>query len=252
MSFPSDFVWGAAAASHQIEGAWDQAGKGLSVWDIFSRQPGKVWEGHTGNLACDHYHRSAQDVALMQDIGLQAYRLSISWPRVLPEGTGMVNQAGLDFYDQLVDELLAAKIDPWITLFHWDFPYQLFLRGGWLNPDSPKWFAEYTRLIVDRLSDRVSHWITLNEAQCFIGMGHSSGEHAPGLKLGLTETLLAGHHSLMAHGLAVEVIRTRARTSPLIGWAPVMSGFPSARRGVTAAVCVAGAAGCVGSVQSGG
>src|ERR1700692_2627003 len=135
MGFPSDFIWGAAAASYQIEGAWDEAGKGLSVWDMLTRQPGKVWEGHTGNIACDHYHRYPQDVGLMKELGLKAYRLSISWPRVLPDGVGPINQAGLDFYDKLIDELLRSKIDPWVTLFHWDFPYQLLLRGGWLNSD---------------------------------------------------------------------------------------------------------------------
>jgi beta-glucosidase len=225
MSFPPDFVWGAAAASYQVEGAWNEDGKGLSVWDMMAREAGRISEGHTGNVACDHYHRYRQDVGLMKDMGLKAYRLSISWPRVLPAGVGAANREGLDFYDKLVDELLRAKIEPWVTLFHWDFPYALFLRGGWLNADSPKWFAEYTKLVIDRISDRVAHWITLNEPQCFIGMGHLSGEHAPGLKLGLTEALLAGHHSLLAHGLAVEVIRTRAKLKPLIGWAPVTHSY---------------------------
>lgn len=221
MSFPKDFTWGAAAASYQVEGGWNEDGKGLSVWDMMVRQPGKIWDGHTGNVACDHYHRHAEDVALMADIGLQAYRLSISWPRVMPEGTGRINQAGFDFYDKLVDELLAKKITPWVTLFHWDYPYDLFLRGGWLNADSPKWFAEYTTAVVDRLSDRVNRWMTLNEPQCFIGMGHLTGEQAPGVKLGMAEVLLAGHHALMAHGMAAQVIRSRAKSKPQIGWAPI-------------------------------
>jgi len=225
MSFSKDFVWGAAAASYQIEGAWDADGKGLSVWDMFTRQPGKIWEGDTGNIACDHYHRYRDDVAMMSDLGLKAYRLSITWSRVLPDGNVTVNKAGLDFYDQLVDELLTHNIDPWVTLFHWDYPYGLFLRGGWLNPESPQWFADYTRLIVDRLSDRVTHWITLNEPQCFIGMGHLTGEHAPGLMLGMREVLLAGHHSLLAHGRSVEVIRSRAKRPAKIGWAPVGISF---------------------------
>ena len=225
INFPKNFVWGAAAASYQIEGAWNEPGKGPSVWDMFSHQPGKVWEKHSGDVACDHYHRYREDVALMQEIGIGAYRLSVSWPRVLPEGVGPVNQSGLDFYDKLIDELLRRNIEPYLTLFHWDYPYDLFLRGGWLHADSPRWFAEYTRLIVDRLSDRVSRWITLNEPQCFIGLGHLTGEHAPGLKLGMTEALLAGHHCLMAHGLAVQEIRTRAKTKPLIGWAPMVSGY---------------------------
>lgn len=221
MSFRQDFVWGAAAASYQIEGAHEADRKGLSVWDMFTRQPGKIFEGNTGNTACDHYNRHKEDVALMREIGLKAYRLSVSWPRVLPEGTGKINAAGLGFYDRLVDDLLAAGIAPWVTLFHWDYPYELFLRGGWLNPDSPKWFADYTAAVVDRLSDRVTNWMTLNEPQCFIGPGHLSGDHAPGLKLGMTEVLLASHHVLLAHGLATQTIRARAKTTPKVGWAPV-------------------------------
>lgn len=220
-SFPMNFVWGAAAASYQIEGAWDEDGKGLSVWDMLCRQPGRIWEGDTGNVACDHYHRYREDVAMMRELGLQAYRLSVSWPRVLPEGTGRVNEAGLGFYDRLVDELLANNIEPWVTIFHWDYPHELFLRGGWLCPDSPQWFAEYTAVLVDRLSDRVTNWITLNEPQCFIGMGHLTAEHAPGLKFGLEEVLLAAHHSLLAHGLSVQTIRAKAKKAPRVGWAPV-------------------------------
>lgn len=174
-SFPSTFTWGAAAAAYQIEGAWDAEGKAPSVWDMMTEQRGKVWDGHTGRKACDHYHRYKDDVALMKKMGLQAYRLSVCWPRVIPGGTGVASEAGLDFYDRLVDELLAAGIQPWVTLFHWDYPYDLFLRGGWLNPESPNWFADYTEVVVDRLSDRVSHWITLNEPQCFVGMGISRG-----------------------------------------------------------------------------
>jgi len=221
MSFPKNFIWGAAAASYQIEGAWNEDGKGASVWDMMAHQPGKVWENDTGDTACDHYHRYKEDVSLMAGLGLHAYRLSLSWPRILPQGTGAINKAGLDFYDKLIDELLAKKIQPWVTLFHWDFPYDLFLRGGWLNPDSPKWFADYTGVVMDRLSDRVSHWMTLNEPQCFIGLGHLTGEHAPGLKLGMTEILTAAHHALMAHGMSAQVIRAKAKTPPQIGWAPV-------------------------------
>ncbi len=222
-SFPSRFTWGAAAAAYQIEGAWNADGKGPSVWDMLSHQPGRVWEGHTGDVACDHYHRHREDIGLMSGLGLQAYRLSVSWPRVIPAGTGAVNAVGLGFYDRLVDELLVAGVEPWVTLFHWDYPYELFLRGGWLNPDSPKWFADYTAVVIDRLSDRVRHWITLNEPQCFIGLGHLAGEHAPGLKLGMKEVLLAGHHALLAHGLSVQTIRARAKQTPVIGWAPVGS-----------------------------
>ncbi len=221
MSFPTNFTWGAAAASYQVEGAWNEDGKGLSVWDMLVRQPGKIWEGHTGDVACDHYHRYQEDASLMREIGLNAYRLSISWPRVIPEGRGAISGPGLGFYDRLVDELLANGIEPWVTLFHWDYPHELFLRGGWLNPDSPKWFADYVEAVVDRLSDRVAHWITLNEPQCFLHLGHFVGEHAPGLKLGLHEVLLATHHALLAHGLAVQSIRAHAKKKSLVGWAPV-------------------------------
>ncbi len=221
MNFPKDFVWGAATASYQIEGAAYEDGKGLSVWDMMSRHPGKINLGDTGDVACDHYHRYPDDVALMSEIGLQAYRLSISWPRVLPEGVGSVNEKGLDFYSRLVDSLLEKNITPWVTLFHWDFPYSLYCRGGWLNRESADWFADYTAVIVDKLSDRVAHWFTLNEPQCFLGLGHHVGEHAPGMQMGFAEVLLAAHHALLAHGRSVQVIRAHAKKAPLIGAAPV-------------------------------
>ena len=180
MTFPKGFVWGTAAASYQIEGAAQEDGKGLSVWDMFTRKPGAVWNGHTGDVACDHYHRYAEDVELLKAMGIQAYRLSISWPRVLPEGTGAPNAAGLAFYDRLVDALLAAGIEPWVTLFHWDYPLALYYRGGWLNRDSVDWFADYATLVTEKLSDRVTNFMTLNEPQVFIGAGHYEGRHAPG------------------------------------------------------------------------
>jgi beta-glucosidase len=221
MDFPKGFIWGAAAASYQVEGAAFADGKGLSVWDVMSHWPGKVWEGNTGDVACDHYHRYGEDARLMSEIGLQAYRLSISWPRVLPEGVGRVNAPGLAFYDRLVDALLENGADPWVTLFHWDYPYALYCRGGWLNRDSADWFAEYTAVIVDALSDRVTHWMTQNEPQCYIGLGHQTGVHAPGDKLPFRSVLLGAHHSLLAHGKSVQVIRARAKAKPLIGAAPV-------------------------------
>lgn len=228
MNFPKNFTWGAAAASYQIEGAAREEGKGLSVWDMMCEQPGRIWEGHTGNTACDHYHHYKEDVRLMKEIGLQAYRLSVSWPRVLPAGVGKINARGLAFYDRLVDELLNAGIAPWVTLFHWDFPYELYSKGGWLNRDSAEWFADYTSIIVDRLSDRVSHWMTLNEPQCFVGLGMEFGIHAPGDKLGTKEVLRASHHVLLAHGRSVQVIRSAAKTPPTIGWAPVVvAAFPT-------------------------
>ncbi len=221
-SFPADFVWGAATAAYQVEGAHDADGKGPSVWDMFCRQPGKVWEGHTGEVACDHYHRLEEDLDLLARLGIKAYRFSLSWPRLLPDGTtGQINSTGLEFYDRLIDGLLERNIAPWLTLFHWDYPYALFQRGGWLNPASPQWFEEYTRLAVARFSDRVTQWMTLNEPQCFIELGHHSGIHAPGLQLGLRECLLAAHNVLLAHGRAVACIREHAKATPRIGWAPV-------------------------------
>ena len=221
MPFPEKFIWGCATASYQIEGAAYEDGKGLSVWDMYCRRPDAIWNKQSGDVACDHYHRYREDVALMKELGLQGYRFSISWPRVLPEGTGAVNGKGLDFYDRLVDELLAAGVLPLVTLFHWDYPYALYCRGGWLNRDSADWFAEYTRVMVEKLSDRVRHWMTLNEPQCFIGLGHQNGVHAPGLKLDFPDILRAAHHTLLAHGKAVQTIRAAAKQPALIGFAPV-------------------------------
>jgi beta-glucosidase len=221
MQFPENFAWGVAAAAYQIEGAALEHGKGLSVWDHFCKQPGKVLDGHSGDVACDHYHRYTEDVALMQALGVRNYRFSISWPRVIPAGTGAVNARGLAFYDRLVDELLAAGVKPWATLFHWDFPQALLHRGGWLERDSAEWFAEYARVVVECLSDRVEHWMTLNEPQCFIGFGHATGTNAPGLKLSAAACLQAGHHVLLAHGKAVQVVRAHARKPAIVGWAPV-------------------------------
>jgi beta-glucosidase len=220
ISFPDNFIWGSAASSYQIEGAAQAGGKGLSVWDEFCRKEGAVVHGESGEIACDHYHRYQEDVRLLREIGVSAYRISISWPRVLPEGIGKSNPAGIAFYSALIDELLACGIEPWITLFHWDFPLALFRKGGWLNRESADWFAGYTRVVVEALSDRVSHWMTLNEPKCFIGYGHQTGYHAPGLKLQFPEVLLAGHHALLAHGKAVANIRAYAKTNPIIGVAP--------------------------------
>ncbi|MEO0512616.1 MAG: GH1 family beta-glucosidase [Planctomycetota bacterium] len=220
-SFPEGFVWGAATSSYQIEGASGAGARGDSVWDELCRRPGKIRTGDTGKVACDHVARYGDDVELMRRIGLSAYRFSISWPRVMPEGTGAVNESGLAFYDRLVDRLLAVGIEPYATLFHWDYPLSLHRRGGWLNPSSPAWFNEYARAVVDRLSDRVSNWMTLNEPQVFVELGYGQGEHAPGLKLPISDRVIIAHHVLKAHGEATRTIRERARTAPRIGWAPV-------------------------------
>ncbi len=221
MSFPADFVWGAASASYQIEGGWQDDGKGLSVWDVFSHQPGKITNGDTGDVACDHYHRYAEDVALMQALGLGAYRFSIAWPRVIPAGVGAVNPAGLDFYDRLVDVLLAAKIKPYATLFHWDFPYALHRRGGWKTREVVEWFENYTRVVVERLGDRVACWMPLNEPAVFLNMGYREGFHAPGLKVSNQDFLYMMHHMFLAHGTAVQTIRATAKNDPLVGTANV-------------------------------
>jgi len=217
-AFPRGFLWGTATAAYQIEGAAQVGGRGESVWDVFSRKPGAVFEGHTGDVACDHYHRWREDVALMKDLGASAYRFSVGWPRVLPAGVGQPNQGGLDFYDRLVDALLAARITPMCTLFHWDFPQRLYQRGGWQNRDSAAWFAEYATLVARRLSDRVKLWVTQNEPQVFMTLGHLQGTHAPGEKMPLRAFLEAAHNSLRAHGRGVQAIRAAARGPVSVGY----------------------------------
>jgi len=221
MSFPPGFTWGVASASYQIEGAASEDGKGPSVWDMFCRKPGAIWQGQNGDVACDHYHLWRDDIRLMKELGIKAYRFSISWPRVIPDGTGRVNPKGMDFYSNLVDALLEAGIEPWVTLFHWDYPLALYHKGGWLNRDSADWFSEYASVITQHLSDRVTHWMTHNEPQCFIGLGLEKGEHAPGDKLRFDEVLLAIHHTLLAHGKGVQSIRANAKCPPSIGIAMV-------------------------------
>jgi beta-glucosidase len=219
-AFPSDFVWGAATAAYQIEGAAYEDGRGESVWDVFAEKKDAVWSGHSGKYACDHYHRYAEDVDLMDRIGIGAYRLSISWPRVIPDGTGAVNEKGMDFYDRLIDALLEKGVTPWVTLYHWDLPFALHTRGGWLNSCCPDWFESYTQVMVDRLSDRVRHWFTINEPQCFIGLGYFTGRNAPGMRVSMREKIIAGHNVLLAHGKAVQMIRARSKQPALIGYAP--------------------------------
>ena len=220
MAFPNGFVWGVAAAAYQIEGACATDGRRPSVWDALCARPGAVFGGHAGDVACDHYHRYPEDVALIAELGAKAYRLSISWPRVLPTGLRPINEAGLDFYDRLIDALLSRGVKPWVTLFHWDYPLDLYHRGGWLNRDTVDWFGDYTEVVVKRLGDRVRHWMTLNEAQCFVGLGHRTGVHAPGMSYSRADVLRVAHHALLAHGRAVRVIRQTATAKPSIGWAP--------------------------------
>jgi beta-glucosidase len=209
--FPKGFVWGVATAAYQIEGAADDDGKGPSVWDAFSKKKGAVFEGHTGDDACDHYHRYLEDIALMKRLGVGSYRFSVSWPRVLPAGVGAPNRKGIDFYSRLVDELLDNDIEPLCTVFHWDYPQALYKRGGWLQRASADWFAEYTTLLGSKLGDRVKVWATQNEPQCFIGVGHVDGVHAPGDKLPPGEYLLAAHNSMRAHAKAVQALRATVK-----------------------------------------
>jgi beta-glucosidase len=214
-SFPEGFLWGASTAAYQIEGAVREDGRGPSIWDTFCRLPGTVANGDTGDVACDHYHRWPEDVGLMREVGIGAYRLSTAWPRMLPEGRGEVNLKGLEFYDRLIDGILEAGIEPWICLYHWDLPQALEYGGGWQNRDTAHWFAEYALLTVRRLGDRVKHWATFNEPNCACVKGYGDGEHAPGIR-GRLSALKAIHVMNLAHGLGVEAMRAE-RTDLLLG-----------------------------------
>ena len=204
--FPAEFVWGAATASYQIEGAATEDGRGESIWDRFSATPGKVRTGDTGLVACDFYHRYREDIALVRELGLDAFRFSIAWPRILPEGRGRVNQAGLDFYDRVVDELLANDIEPFVTLYHWDLPQALEDQGGWASRETVDAFCEYAQVVAARLGDRVGRWITHNEPQVASWAGYGSGGHAPGRR-SKSDATAAAHHLLLSHGRAVEILR---------------------------------------------
>jgi beta-glucosidase len=220
MGFPNNFLWGASSAATQIEGAYNEDGKGLSIWDHFGHEPGRILHGETADVACDHYHRFKEDVALMKEIGLKSYRFSINWSRVLPEGTGKVNEKGLEFYSNLVDELVAAGIEPLVTLYHWDMPYEIYRKGGWKNDEISDWFAEYVKVMVDCLSDRVKYWMTFNEPQMFVGLGHLLAVHAPFEKCGIPEIIHITKNILLSHGKAVRVIREHSKQPAQVGMAP--------------------------------
>ncbi|NVI87196.1 GH1 family beta-glucosidase [Actinomadura sp. BRA 177] len=208
MGLPEGFRWGVATAAYQIEGAVDEDGRGPSTWDTFAHTPGRVRDGHTGDVACDHYHRWPEDVALMSGLGVDTYRFSIAWPRVQPSGSGPVNAKGLDFYERLVDGLLAAGIAPAATLYHWDLPQPLEDAGGWMERDTAYRFAEFSYLAAERLADRVEMWITLNEPVVVTAYGYAFGVYAPGQAL-MLDALPTAHHQLLAHGLAVNALRSR-------------------------------------------
>jgi len=206
VTFPPGFLWGAATAAYQIEGAAEADGRTPSIWDTFSRTPGRVQHGHTGDVACDHYNRMPADVRLMAELGLRSYRFSLAWPRIQPGGTGKANQAGLDFYRRLLDELHAHDIEPWVTLYHWDLPQPLEDAGGWPARDTAARFAEYAQLAHDALGDRIRFWTTLNEPWCSAFLGYASGVHAPGRE-DRPAAVRAAHHLMLGHGLAVRALR---------------------------------------------
>jgi beta-glucosidase len=215
--FPPGFLWGTATASYQIEGAATADGRGPSIWDTFSHRPGEVWNGDTGDIACDHYHRMDEDLDLVGELGVGAYRFSVAWPRVQPDGKGPANQKGLDFYRRLVDGLRARDVEPTLTLYHWDLPQPLEDAGGWCVRDTAERFAEYVDIVARALGDDVERWITLNEPWCSSWLGYGAGRHAPGVQ-DIGKAAAANHHLLLAHGLATPVLR---------------SAVPSAKVGIT-------------------
>jgi beta-glucosidase len=208
-TFPADFLWGTATSAYQIEGAPHEDGRAPSIWDVFTRSPGAIEDHSTGDVACDHYHRWHEDLDLLQELGVDAYRFSIAWPRILPDGDGPVNEAGLEFYDALVDSLLDAGIKPVATLYHWDLPQALQDQGGWPNRSTAEAFATYADVVSRRLGDRVTHWITHNEPWVAAYLGHYHGIHAPGIT-DLSAATQAAHHLLLSHGLAVPALRANA------------------------------------------
>jgi beta-glucosidase len=216
---PPDFLWGTATSAYQIEGAWQEDGKGESIWDRFTHTLGNIANNDTGDVALDHYHRYKDDVALMKALGARAYRFSISWPRIFPQGSGKPNSKGLDFYDRLADTLLDNNIEPFATLYHWDLPQALQERGGWESRDTAKAFADYAGYVSEKLSDRIKHFFTINEFASFVELGHGTGRFAPGLKLSAARLNQVRHHAVLAHGLAVRAIRASAKPSTQVGLA---------------------------------
>ena len=226
MPLQKDFIWGVATASYQVEGAWNEDGKGPSIWDTCTHaRQSPVAHHDTGDIACDHYHRMKEDVALLAKLGVKAYRFSIAWTRILPEGTGEVNAKGLQFYSDLVDELLKYGIEPMITIYHWDMPQGIYNRGGWLNPEIIGWFENYTRILVEALSDRVTYWFTINEPQIFIGLGYYMGAHAPFLKMTDKDILQMTRNVLLSHGTAVRTIRKYSKKPSKVSFAPTVPSF---------------------------
>ncbi|HSU18198.1 MAG TPA: GH1 family beta-glucosidase [Acidobacteriaceae bacterium] len=215
--FPPGFLWGSSTASYQVEGGAHEGGRGLSIWDTFSHLPGKIANGDTGDVADDYFHRHKQDVALMKDLGLKSYRFSVAWTRIFPDGRGTPNRAGIDFYSRVVDELLAAGIQPYCTLYHWDLPQALQDKGGWENRDTAKAFADYAGYVASQLSDRVRNFMTMNELRSFVELGYQQGTHAPGLQLNPARVAQLTHYAVLAHGLAVQAVRAHGRPDTRVG-----------------------------------
>ncbi len=216
-AFPADFLWGSATASYQVEGAVHEGGRGPTIWDTFSHTPGKTHNGDTGDVADDYYHRYPEDIALMKDLGLKTCRFSVAWSRIFPTGTGQPNQQGLDFYRRMVDALLASGVQPYCTLYHWDLPQPLQDRGGWENRDTAKAFADYAGYTAGQLSDRIQHFMTMNEMRTIVENGNRTGEHAPGLKLDPKRLAQLNHYLVLGHGLGVQSIRAHARPGTRVG-----------------------------------
>ncbi len=217
--FPQGFLWGSATASYQVEGAVHEGGRGPSIWDTFSHTPGKTHNGDTGDVADDYFHLYKQDVQLMKELGLKCCRFSIAWSRIFPTGTGSANAAGLDFYERMIDALLGAGIEPFCTLYHWDLPQALQNKGGWENRDTAKAFADYAGYTAGKLSDRVSHFMTMNEIRTFVELGYGNGTHAPGLIVGEKRLAQLNHYAVLGHGMAVQAIRAKAKAGTKVGLA---------------------------------
>lgn len=218
LSFPSRFLWGAATSAYQVEGAANEDGRGPSIWDTFSHTSGKTHNGDTGDRACDHYHRYKEDIQLMRQMGLKAYRFSVSWPRVIPAGVGSINPKGIEFYDRLTDELLRAGIEPFCTLYHWDLPQALQDRGGWRSPDTARAFADYAGVVASELSDRIKHFMTMNEISSFVN-GYRNPRHAPGFFVDDAQWAQLTHYAVLGHGMAVQSIRSTSPADVRIGLA---------------------------------
>lgn len=218
--FPKDFTWGVASSAYQIEGKDASDGSGQNVWDAFVKQEGKIYGHHNGDVACDHIHRYKEDFALMQELGITSYRFSLDWAKILPDGVGRVNEKAIALYRDMIMEMKKRGITPYVTMFHWEFPLKLYEKEGWLNEESVEWFGEYAKVVAENFSDLAEYFITLNEPQCFIGLGHLKGSHAPGLTLEPKQVFQIAHDVLKAHGKAVLMLRKYAKQPIKIGYAP--------------------------------